>query len=178
MASFEDLTEEQRDNIVKRASVLQKLLSNPEVSESTKRAIMKVDPSVKFSEVLAKDEVSDSLKGQTKKIEELEQKLIEESARRNLEARHREAIDRGLDPADVEKAIVERGIGKWDTAMEFVELSQRMASPTPASMNSGNSTQMPDTQEFQKNPEKWANDTARDMIDEFRGRRPPLRAVK
>jgi len=178
MASLEDLTEEQRTNIIKRASVLQKLLDNPEVSEDVKRAIMKTDKSVRFSEVLAKDEVQGALEGQKKKIEELQQQMIEQNARAALEARHREARDRGLDPADVEKAIVDRGIGKWETAMEFVELTQRAAAPTPASMNYGNSTPLPDEKEFYKDPEAWKNKTAHEVIDELRGRRAPLRAVK
>jgi hypothetical protein len=178
MASLEDLTEEQRNNIVKRATVLQKLLDNPEVSEEVKRAIMKTDKSVRFSEVIAKDEVSGTIKEQSKKIEELEQKMIQENAERNLERRHAEARERGLDPADVEKAIVERGIGKWDTAMEFVELSQRSAIPTPSSFNPGNSTEIPDDKEFYKNPQQWATNKALEVIDELRGRRPPLRAVK
>jgi hypothetical protein len=177
MASFEDLTDAQKATL---AAVGYRLFHNPEVSSAAKRLLMKADPKVKFPEIETQDAVESSLEKRDKKIEELEQRLIQESAERNLEKRHEEARARGLDPADVEKAIVERGIGKWETAMEFVELTQRAAAPTPASLNGvGLSTTIPsEDKEFQKDPAAWANRVAHDTIDELRGRKPALRAVK
>jgi hypothetical protein len=175
MASFEDLTDAQKATL---AAVGYRLFHNPEVSSAAKRLLMKADPKVKFPEIETQDAVESSLEKRDKKIEELEQRLIQESAERNLAKRHDEARARGLDPADVEKAIIERGIGKWETAMEFVELTQRAAAPTPASLNTGLSTVVPsEDKEFQKDPAKWANDEAHRVIDELRGRRPALKVV-
>jgi len=162
--TFEDMTEEQRANLGRAAY---KLFHNPEVSARAKRLLTEADPTIRFPEIDQEKLIGEQLSARDKKIEELEQRQIEQAANARREKSHAEARARGLDPAAVEDAIVKRKIGDWDTAMEFVELSTRMAASTPASSDRSPSMDMPDNKDLWKNPRQWANREAHDEIDKI-----------
>ena len=162
MPSFEDMSDEQRANLGRAAF---KLFHNAEVSPRAKRLLMEADPTIRFPEIDQEKVIGDQLSARDKKIEELEQRQIEQAAQARREKSHAEARARGLDPAAVEDAIVKRKIGDWDTAMEFVEMSNRMAAATPASFDRPSSMNMPDNKDLWKDPRKWAQQQAHAEID-------------
>jgi len=163
--SLENKTEEQRDNLARAALAL---LENPELSRETKKLLMKAAPSTyRFPEIEQETQFDASLASRDKKIAELEQRQIEESAQRNRERKHAEATARGLDPAEVEKAIVEKHIGSWETAMEHVELSKRIAAATPSTFETVRKDVLPDAKEIWGDRRKWAAQQAHASIDEI-----------
>jgi hypothetical protein len=175
MATFEQLTDEQRAAL---ARVGHKLFHSPEVSKDAKRLLMKADPAVKFPEIETQDAVEKSLEKRDEKIQALENQIMQTEAQRRLDERRAEARAKGIDPEEVEKAMTERGIGKWETAMEFVELTHRSAPATASSIdNVGLSTVMPaDTEkEFWKDPAAWSRKEAHAVVDELQARRRQAR---
>lgn len=174
MASFEQLTDEQRLNL---ARVGHRLLHNPEVSKDARRLLMKADPSVKFPDLEVEETMQSELAKRDKKIDEMSQSQMQEAAERRRESCRQQARDRGLDPDEVEKAITERGIVKWETAMEHVEMKNRLATPTPdagSGGDGGSSTRLPDgddLKDFWNDPAAWANKQAHLAVDEIKQNR-------
>lgn len=162
MPSFEELSEEQRASLGRAAH---KLFHNNEVSARAKRLLMEADPSITFPEIVQEKVIGDQLAERDKKIDALEQRQIEQAATARREKSHADARARGLDPAAVEDAIVKRRIGDWDTAMEFVEMSTRLAASTPASFDARPSMELPNTKDLWENPAKFAREQAHAEID-------------
>jgi hypothetical protein len=133
---------------------------------------MKADKSVRFPELEQRDAVETELAKRDKRIEELQNTQMQAEAEQRLRERRQQAVDAGLDPAEVEKAVVEHGISKWETAMEYVRRGQQAAIPTAANVHD-HTLKLPGTKEdgLWKDPTKFARDTAHQMIDQMRGRR-------
>ena len=174
MASFEELTDEQRANL---ARVGYKLFHNPEVSKEAKRLLMKANPAVRFPEIEAETQVQEALKSRDDKIAELEAKQLEAEAFRRLEEKRASARDRGLDPTEVEALIVERGkagrLIDWESAMELLELQKQTAPASPSGDDFKAGNEMPGIKEMlqSSDPAKIARQIAHQTIDELRGRR-------
>jgi hypothetical protein len=174
MASLENLTPEQLKNL---ATASHRLLSSSE-AESFKRLLKKMDPATyNFPELATADLVEKSNEKNAKQIEKIEQEMIQQNARIELERKHAQARDRGLDPAEVEKVVVEKKIYDWDAAMQFVEMLHQSAPASADAINegaAGSSTRMPtddDLKELWKNPAEWAAKQAHAEIDELTKRR-------
>jgi hypothetical protein len=157
------------------ARLAHKLYSNPETSRDAKRLSVKADPTLRFPELETEDMLEKSNAKLREKQEELEQQLIQQNAQRELDRKHQIARERGLDPAEVEKAVIDHKIYNWDSAMQFVEMLHQSAPATPDAINGGgNSTQMPteqDEKELWANPAKWAEKQAHAAIDELNAAR-------
>lgn len=173
MATFEDATEEQKVALSKAGFKLFHS-SDPEVREAARRALMKADTSVRFPEIETSDLVDGKMKESADQIKELQQQIMQTDARRMLEDQRAAARARGLDPAEVEKAITERGIANWDTAMEFVELTHRSAQPTPAAYDEPADV-LPQGKDFWDNPQKASRTMAHQAVDELMQRRKAQR---
>jgi hypothetical protein len=149
-------------------------------AEAFKRLLKKMDPATyNFPELATADLVEKSNEKNAKQIEKLEQEMIQQNARIELEKKHAQARDRGLDPAEVEKVVVEKKIYDWDAAMQFVEMLHQSAPASADAINdAGNSTRMPtaeDEKELWKNPAEWAAKQAHAEIDELTKRRRAAR---
>jgi hypothetical protein len=168
VASFEELTDEQKLSLAKAGHAL---FGRPETSKKAKRLLMEADKSVRFPELEVEDAVNEGTKELREKVEQQEARLVQQAAEAARERKHKQAREAGLDPEDVEKAIVDRGIGNWETAMEFVRLSAQAAAPTNASSEAGR-FELPDGKnDWWKDPTKTARNAAHAAIDELRGRR-------
>jgi hypothetical protein len=172
VATFEELTDEQRTRL---GRIAHNLVSNkdPKVSQAAKRLISEAIPTIQFPELQVADAVDSKLADTKKQLDAMQAELMQANAQRLLDQKHTQARERGLDPAEVEEAITKKGIGNWDTAMEFVELTHRSAPATAASLNVGNSTVLPDSEdkEFWKDPLGTARKLAHQTIDELKARR-------
>jgi hypothetical protein len=169
MATFEELTDAQRLALAKAGH---KLLHNPEVAGDAKRLLMKTDKSLRFPEIETADAVDGQLKKRDEKIEALENKLVQNEAQQRLAEKKAAAAARGLDWDEIQKAITERGIGSVDTAMEFVELTHRAATPTPAAYDEPvDVLPAASEKEFWANPQAATRKMAHQAIDELQQRR-------
>lgn len=174
MPSFEELTDEQRAAL---SRVGYQLIHNPEVSRDAKRLLMKANPKVKFPEIENEERTNAALKERDEKLQALEQKLLEKEMQDRVEAKRQQCRERGLDPAEVENLIVERGkqnrLIDFESAMELVEAQKQIAAATPSSQ--GPQRELSSIKELWENPGKWAREQTHAAIDELKKRR--LRAV-
>lgn len=176
MPSFEELTDEQRANLARAGF---KLFHNPEVSRDAKKLLTRADPKVRFPEIEAEESTAAQLRERDDRIAKLEAQQIEADLERRLEAKRKQAEDLGIDPADVEKLIVERGkagrVIDWESALELIQLQQQSAAATPSGDDFKVGNEMPGISEMiTAGPEgaaKIARDLTHKAIDEMRGRR-------
>jgi hypothetical protein len=174
MPSFEELSDEQRAQL---SRVGFQLFHNPEVSKEAKRLLMKANPKVRFPEIEAEETVNTAMKSRDEKIAEMEGKLLEQEMNRRLEEKRATARERGLDPADIEALIVERGkqnrVIDWESAMELLEYQKQSAAATPVGNTWKPANQLPGVKEMLESadPARLASENAHKIIDELRGRR-------
>ena len=91
--------------------------------------------------------------------------LLQAERRREAHAKIKSA---GLDPDEVEKAMVDESIGNYDTAIRYVSQSKKLA---PATSESLTPMAMPDTQDLWSNKNKWGRDQAFSAINELKSNR-------
>ena len=177
MPSLESLTPEQKDNLVRAAN---DILSNPETNLEFKRLYKKANPKVNFPELQQEESVDKALKSRDEKIAALEAAQLERDVEARLAAKRALAEREGIDPAEVEAIIIERGkqgrVIDWESAMEIVKMQRQLAAATPAAATD-RFTAPKDTPGIKDmllsdDPASIARKIAHDTIDQLRGRRP------
>lgn len=148
---------------------MHRLLSNPDLRKTTLGLLKKADPSVSLPEVELDERFEALQNTANEKIASLESKLAQkelaEQRARDLAALR----ERGLDPTEVEKVMVDKRIGDYDTAARFMELERQMATPTPSSVTP---IALPDdAKAIVKNPRAWATNEASRAISELIAKR-------
>lgn len=165
-ASLEGLTPEQKDALARGMHAL--LNGDPDTSKATKRALKKIDPNLNFPELEIEEQTSAQLEAIRQENKALRDSLAEDKFRQSTEAEHARVTQRGFKVADVQKFMTERGIVKFDTAMDVLDMESRLATPTPDSMSTYD---MPAEQkDIFANPTKWARKTAHTLIDQMKKR--------
>lgn len=162
--SLEELTPQQRAHL----ALGQSLMGNPETADDARRLLRKADPKFKAPDLELQDKLDkerqDRLDGEKKLREDIE------TDRRNVwyAETQRKVAAAGLDIKAVEKIMTDRQIANYDTAIEFLQSQQQIASPTHDSVTP---MAMPDNKDLWKDPKKTARDIAHGMINEFRTQR-------
>lgn len=165
MPSLEDLSPEQQDQALKLFAFVKQ---NPEVEKQIRREAKKKNPNmsapdIDLEDALAKqrDEFQEKLEAERK--ERLE--FLQSERRKEAHAKIRSA---GLDPDEVEKAMVDEAIGNYDTAIRYVSAQKKLAPATPESITP---MAMPDNKDLWKNKEMFARKTAFEAINELKAKR-------
>lgn len=167
--SLEGLSEAQ---IKQLASGMQQLLQSneAEVRRGTQRLLKKVDPKLNFPEIELDEAISAAVKPLKEDNEKLRSELQEREFKATITAEHRKVQERGFKVEDVQKFMQERGIVSFDTALNVLDMEQRLAAPTPDSVSAV--YDLPDeSKEIFKNPSQWARKTAYQVIDQLKGRK-------
>lgn len=139
------------------AEILQSLLTNPEYRKDLFRLVKKAKPELRIPEVDAEESITPLHKEIAELKEKLEQKEREEEYRRQ-----RETIkQRGYDPDEVEKVMLDKGIVNPDNAIEYMELQKKLASPSRVAY--GEVQEVPLT-EIPKDVSKWAREEAMKVL--------------
>lgn len=132
MPSLEELTQEQRDNLARMAN---QLLNDPKTSKDVKRLYRDINPKVHFPVLEQEDQLKAELKSRDEQIAELQQKQMQADARSALELKRAACRERGIDPAAVEKLIIERsqqgGMIDFESAMDLLEARAQIAAASP-----------------------------------------------
>ena len=103
--------------------------------------------------------------------EELRQEQRERDFRAETERQHAAIRARGYKVEDVQKFMTERGIVKFDTALEVMDMRNSLAAPTPEALAQHGDYSMPEDQKnIFANPAKWARQKAHAIIDELKGK--------
>jgi hypothetical protein len=165
--SLEGLTPAQKEAL---ALGMQALLNgDPQTATFTKKALMKIDPKLKFPELEIDERTQAGLEEIRKENQKLRDELKEKEFKGTIEAEHERVRARGYKVEEVQKLMTDRGIVKFDTAMDVLDMEGRLATPTPDSMTSYD---MPAEQkDIFSNPAKWARKTAHTLIDQLTARR-------
>jgi hypothetical protein len=150
------------------ASGMQALLSCPdaEVRKGAQRLLKKVDPKLNFPELEAEDQIATQLAAIRKENEDLRNNLKERDFTADVREQHKRVVSRGFKVEDVQKFMTERGIVNFDTAMNVLDMEQRLAAPTPEAM-AGNYDLPEESKDIFKNPAQWARKTAHNLITGF-----------
>lgn len=131
--SLEGLSVEQ---ITGLATLAKGLGDNPKTRKDFMRLVKAGNPDLSIPEVDLPDEIMSRIDAEAKKREALEAQLLEASVREQVRER-REELKRAKSLSDeqigeVEKLMVEKGIGNHDTAADFYLSQRKMAEPTPS----------------------------------------------
>lgn len=173
--SLEGMNDKQRDQF---AQGLQQLLNSadPDIRLNTMRMLQKSNPELRFPELESQNAINSALKPMQDENEKLRAEMKEREFREKTEREHQQIVARGLKVDDVQKFMTENGIVNFGTAMEVMEMRQRLATPTAESLSMAGNYDMPGgTSDERKklfgNPAKWARETAHNLIDQALARR-------
>lgn len=148
---------------------MHRLLSNPELRKTTLGLLKKADPSVSLPEVELDERFEALQTAANDKIASLEEKLAQKELAEQRNKQLASLRERGLDPAEVEKVMVDKRIGDYETAARFMQMERQTATPTPASITP---ISLPDdAKAIMKNPRQWAVGEASKAISELMARR-------
>jgi len=167
--SLEGLTESQ---IKQLAAGMQQLLQSPdaETRRGAQRLLKKVDPKLTFPEIEQEEALQSALKPVIEDTQKLRTELQEKEFKQRVAAEHARVQARGFKVEDVQKFMTDRGIVNFDTAMNVMDMEQRLAAPTPESI-AGNYDMPTDQKDIFKNPAQWARKTAHNIINELQARK-------
>jgi hypothetical protein len=154
------------------ATGMQALLSSPdaEVRRGAQRLLKKVDPKLNFPELEQETALEASLASIRKENQDLRDQLKERDFKADTREQHKAVVARGFKVDDVQKFMTERGIVSFDTAMNVLDMEQRLAAPTPEAM-AGTYDLPEESKDIFKNPAQWARKTAHNMINQFQARK-------
>jgi len=165
MASLEDLTPEQQDQALKLFAFVKQ---NPDVEKLVRREAKKQNPNMSAPDLDLEDALT---KQRAEFMEKLDVERKERSewlqAERRKEA-HAKIRSAGLDPEEVEKAMVDENIGNYDTAIRYVSAQKKLAPATPESITP---MTMPDNKDLWSNKERFARSAAFEAINELKAKR-------
>jgi hypothetical protein len=171
MASLEGLTPQQIKDLAGGMTALLNS-TDPDTRLGVQRMLKKVDPNLSFPELVQADAISAAVTEVKKTAEELRQEQAQRDFRANTEREHEQIRARGYKVEDVQKFMTERGIVKFDTALQVLDMQSTLAAPTPEALAQHGNYDMPEDQkEIFKNPAGWARKTAHALIDQLKGRK-------
>lgn len=151
-----------------KATLFDELMQDPEVRESTLRALSKKHPDVYLPEIRVADKVNERVGAIEKRLNDEAEARKREELQTKLGAQKAEAT-KGLDDDGVkalEKLMVEKGIGNYHTARELYDFQSKVA--TPSVLPSRRQPSMPSAlKDIQTNPQKWARNQAYEALDDL-----------
>jgi hypothetical protein len=167
--SLEDLSTEERSNVMRESEALRKLMNHPDVGLEAKRLYKKVVPDANFPELRQQEQIEAATKPLQDKIATMEREDLERRVAANRTANHKLCADAGYKPEDVEKVMSEEHIANYDTAIRYLKGQRALAPATPASVTP---MRMPtEMGDIRKNPNGWAREQAFKAIDEIKAGR-------
>jgi hypothetical protein len=154
------------------ATGMQALLSSsdPEVRKGAQRLLKKVDPKLQFPELEQETLLDTALAAIRKENEDLRNSLKERDFTTEVKEQHKRVVARGFKVEDVQKFMTDRGIVSFDTAMNVLDMEQRLAAPTPEAM-AGTYDLPEESKDIFKNPAQWARKTAHNLINQFQAKK-------
>jgi hypothetical protein len=172
MPGLEELSLEERQKF-NLGALVATMLSDPVLGKQTKRLLKTKSPDLSFPELDAEDAI---LKGQEKsqaQIDELKTLLRTREARDALASEDAKITAVGLDPKVVRKFMTDEGINNVDIVIELFESRQALAEPTTSSVGPFRfeGVTQDDLKNMWKDPVKWREEKAYEVINELRGKK-------
>jgi hypothetical protein len=114
----------ERADLLKNAEAL---LGDPETRSAFLGLVKKKNPGMVIPEHDVKSQIEIAMSAERAAREKLEQEMRDERTRNEIEKRRLALAGRGVDVAEVEKIMVEKGITSHDTAADFILQSRQIA---------------------------------------------------
>lgn len=163
MADLENLSEEERNRLALFAN---RLLSDPEASKDVRRIAKRLDPKFQAPDIDLDDRINAVREEESKKRQELEEKMMADQLERKREREHQKVRAAGEDPEYIEKIMTDQRIGSYDTALRIAKLEKQTAMPTAPRDRANVLPSGDDAKALWKNPRKWAQEQAHAFIDQ------------
>lgn len=174
--SLEDISLEQRDEL---AALAKQLAENPDTRKDFLRLTKKAKPDLPIPELEIEDATRGEISKSNERVEQLEQRLRERDARDKLTEARNSLIKNGLARSDsdveqIEKIMLEKNIPNHETAAEYWNWMNQLATPTPATTYNPSTLAKFDLSKYQKNPVAAARDEAFRALTELRKNPKPI----
>lgn len=164
--SLEDMDEDTRDDLAALAS---KLANDPGTRRDFLKLAKKANPNLPIPELDMEEHVSKATESANKKIETLENRLMEKDINDRIQKARSQIVKDGLvsesDVPEVEKLMTEKKIPDHRTAAEFFKLQKESARPTPSAFTPN--TLPVDMKTIGKDVNGWARREASAAIDDL-----------
>jgi hypothetical protein len=158
------------EEIERMAAWADRVLNNKDTRADALRLTQKIDPNYRNPEIELDDRIKAATAESDKKLEKMQGELHEERLRRNRTEKKQELTARGYDIDVLEKVMVDNQVSSYEGAIKIFDAERRLAPATPPVIGSG-SMEMPDVaQDIMKNPTKWAQNKAAEVLNEIQGR--------
>lgn len=144
-------------NLLKLA---QKSLGNGKTRLKTLRMFKEADPEVVLPELDADDRITAANAPLIEENKKLRGDLDKMAGDALLKEKRKICTDRGHKPEDVEKVMLEKGITRHESAIEFIETNSRVAVPSIPSVSFDRSATVPVNDGLKANPAQWAREEA------------------
>lgn len=166
MSSLEDLSPEQQQAALRLFAFVKQ---NPEIEKTIRREAKKKNPNLSAPDIELEDALARQKEEFEAKLKERDDQAIAQLQQQRRAEAHAKIKSAGLDPDEVEKAMVDESIGNYDTAIKYVKAQKNLASPTPESVTP---MTLPDSKELWSDKNKFARSAAFEAINELKaGRR-------
>lgn len=136
MPGIEDLTPAQAQ-AMRLGEILQK---NPDIAMRAKRLAKEADPTLRIPEVELEDKIAQGTKDAAKRIDDLEQRQIANEVAQRREQFRAVCKEQGLDPAEVEKIVVDEKCSTG-TAIKLAIASRQTGEASAAEVAAGSNGQ-------------------------------------
>lgn len=154
-----------------KAGLMDELYKNPATKRQLLELVKTHKPDLPIPEIdQPKAFETETVQPLLKKMDDFRADLEKQRAEQAREREQTRALRAGLTEADlpeVDKLMTEKKIADWDTAVEHLRMSQRLA--VPRSMPSP--LTLPSMEGLMANPQKWARDEAYKVVNELRSQR-------
>jgi hypothetical protein len=168
MSELEGMSAEQQEQA---ARLFKFVKANPTIEKDIRRQAKKLNPTLAAPDIELEDALTAQAADFDKRLKERDERdqLQQQQARRSeAHVRCREA---GLDPAVVEKCMVDDNIVNYDTAIKYLQAQAQLA---PATHDSITPMSLPDTKGLWENKVQFGRTTAHDAINDLRSGRVRL----
>jgi hypothetical protein len=165
MSDLENMTDEERNRL---ASTMNSLLKDPALRKETLTLVKKKNPNAVLPELDQDAALTKLREEQQEEMKKLTEKVEKDAIERQWADLRRSWKERGLDPDLVQKTMTEKKIADPETAISFLQMESRMATPTPSQMSQAGRMKLPEEfKNLMKDP-KSNLDVAHAAIDDLR----------
>jgi hypothetical protein len=166
--SLEGLTPEAIQGL---ALTAKSMLENPATRRETLALVKRVDPSQNIPEIDLPAQFTTMLDEERAARKKIEDEMRDDRIRREVNDRRETIMSKGIAREDVEKVeklMTERGIVNHETAAEFYQAQQHMATPTPPAHLAYQPLELPKFDLTKGNIRTQGKTIAADMLAGFR----------
>jgi len=163
--SLENLTQEQQEQALRLYSFVKQ---NPDIEKQIRREAKKKHPNMSAPDIDLEDALAAQRAEFEKKLEEERNERLALLQQERRKEAHQKIQSAGLDPDEVEKAMVDESIGNYETAIRYVRAQKQLAPSTPESVTP---MTMPDAKNLWKDKNAFAKSEAFAAINELKANR-------